>query len=224
MIFNNFSTKYHWPYDWFSKSSFIHTEFSHPPGGLGRFAKSNSIPRSQTTTFRPILIVAIRLKYLLSFVERLFQRYHLTRNDEVLKCGDSMIDLHMLSQIPLSCRCKQLLACVTAPRILTNFSPSYVKSLFCTDKTESIEWQDLVPRQLVGDCLFHIPHQGLQPSPSHQTFLHEVELRQCVFCKEPLSFWFSSRRRNSGLLGSEYKKLCFLDFVATFVRCSEYDS
>ena len=49
----------------------------------------------------------------------------------------------------------------------------------------------------------HLP--GHQPPSSHQTFLSEVELRQCVFCKEPLSFWFESRLRNFGLLGSEYK-------------------
>ena len=31
--------------------------------------------------------------------------------------------------------------------------------LFCTDKTESIEWQDLVPRQRTSDCLWiHLPH------------------------------------------------------------------
>ena len=41
----------------------------------------------------------------------------------------------------------------TAPRILKNFSPSHVKSLFCTDKIESIELQDRVPRQRIGDCL-----------------------------------------------------------------------
>ena len=44
-----------------------------------------------------------------------------------------------------------------------------------------------------------------QPLSSHQTFRHEVELRQCLFCKEPLLFWFSSIRRNFGLSGSEYK-------------------
>ena len=32
-----------------------------------------------------------------------------------------------------------------------------------------------------------------------------LELRQCVFCKEPLLFWFSSRRRNCGLSESENK-------------------
>ena len=78
---------------------------------------------------------------------------------------DSMIDLHMLSQIPLSCRCKQLLVCVTAPRMLTNFSPSHVMSLICTDEIESIEWQDLVPQQRTSDCLFiHIPRKNTVPS------------------------------------------------------------
>ena len=38
-----------------------------------------------------------------------------------------------------------------------------------------------------------------------QFFLHEVRLRQCVFCTEPLWFWSSGRSRNFGLSGSEYK-------------------
>ena len=83
-----------------------------------------------------------------------------------------------------------------------------MKTSFYTDKIESVEWQDLVLRERTGDCLLiHIPHEGLcdQALSSHQTFLHEVELRQCVFCKEPLLFWFSSIRRNFGLSGSEYK-------------------
>ena len=42
-------------------------------------------------------------------------------------------------------------------------------------------------------------------SPSHHTFPLAVLLRQCVFCKEPLSFWLASRLRNFGLLGTEYK-------------------
>ena len=44
-----------------------------------------------------------------------------------------------------------------------------------------------------------------QPLSSHQTFLLAVELRQCASCKEPLSFWFSSRLCNFGLMGSEFK-------------------
>ena len=173
----------------------FNTEFSRRPGCLGRFADSNSIPWIQTT-FRPVLTVAILLKCLLLLVERFFRLCHLSQVDEVLKCGDSMINLHMLSHIPSSCLCIQLSVRATAPRILINFFPSHVRILFCTDKIESIEWQDP-----------HIPHWGLcdPPLSSHGTSLHEVELRQCVFCKEPLLFWFSSRRRNCGLSESENK-------------------
>ena len=63
----------------------------------------------------------------------------------MLKCGDSMIKLHMLSQILSSCLYIQLSVLATAPRILINVFPSHVKILFCTDEIESIEWQDLVP-------------------------------------------------------------------------------
>ena len=79
---------------------------------------------------------------------------------------------------------------------------------FCTDKIESIEWQDLELRQRTRDSsVIHLPRGGLcDPSlSSHQTFLLEVELRQCVFCKKPLSYWFASWLRNFGLLESEYK-------------------
>ena len=38
------------------------------------------------------------------------------------------------TQIPSSCLCFQLLVCATSPRILTNFSPSHVKTSFYTDK------------------------------------------------------------------------------------------
>ena len=133
--------------------------FPNLPRDLGHFAESNSISQSLTTTFHQVLTVAILLTYLPLLVERLFQLWHLSRIDEVLKCGDFMIKLHMLSQIPSSCLCVQLSVCATAPRILINLFPSHVKILFCTDKIESIEWQDLAPRQRTGDRLWiHIPH------------------------------------------------------------------
>ena len=47
----------------------------------------------------------------------------------------------------------------TARGTFVNSFPSPVKYLFCTDRIESIEWQDLVPRLRTGDCiLIHIPH------------------------------------------------------------------
>ena len=46
-----------------------------------------------------------------------------------------------------------------SPKNFNKLFPSHMKSLFCTDKIESIEWQDLAPRQRTGDCLrMHIPH------------------------------------------------------------------
>ena len=44
---------------------------------------------NQTTIFHPILSVAKLLNFLLSLVERLSQRCHLSRIDEVSKFGDS---------------------------------------------------------------------------------------------------------------------------------------
>ena len=81
----------------------FHTEFHHLPGGLGHFAENSYIPWNRPAIFHPILIVAILLTYLPLLVERLFQRCHLSRIDEVLKFGDSMLDLHKIFQIPMSC-------------------------------------------------------------------------------------------------------------------------
>ena len=86
------------------------------------------------------------------------------------------------------------------------FVPSLVRFLFYSDRIDSIEWQDPAPRQRAGDCLWiHIPRWGLcdPPLSSHQTVLLEVVLRQCVLCKDPLLFSFSSRLRNFGLSESE---------------------
>ena len=73
---------------------------------------------------------------------------------------------------------------------------------------EVFEWHDLVPRQRTGDCLeIHLPCWRLcdQPLSSHQTFLPDVLFPQCVFCKEPLWFWFACRLRKFGPSGSEYE-------------------
>ena len=88
----------------------------------------------------------------------------------------------------------------TAREISVNSFPFPEKFPFCTDWIESIEWPNLVPRLRVGDCFeIHLPHCGLCDLmlSSHQTLLPEVLLRQLVFCKEPLSSWFSVFREVS---------------------------
>ena len=99
--------------------------------------------------------------------------------------------------------------------------------LLCTEKSESIGWQDSVSRQRTGDCSeMHPPHWqhcDLLFS-SHQSFLHKVPPHQCVFCKGPLSFWSASIHRNFVFLGSEKRYYVSLIFDATFVRRSESGS
>ena len=76
-----------------------------------------------------------------------------------------------------------------------------------TDKTESLN-DKLEPQQHICDCcVMHIPRSRLcdQLQSNHQTSLLVFELRQCAFCKEPLLFRFSSRRRNLGIMRSEQK-------------------
>ena len=113
------------------------------------------------------------LTYLPLLVGRLFQRCHSSRPSEVLRCGDSMIKLHRISQIPSNCMKRQLSVRATVPKMLISFFLSHKKILFCTDKTESTEWQDLGPRQRICDCaVIHNPRSGLsdQLLSSHQTF------------------------------------------------------
>ena len=171
----------------------FHTEFSSLSGGLGHFVDSNSIPLNQPTIFHPSPIATIladvpsfTLRTALSAMPFVSDRWG------VVKFDNSMINLHKMCKIPMNCQCKWLSAFLTARGTFVNCFPSPVKSLFCTDRTEPTEWQDLEQRQRIGDCLLiRIPHWGLcdRPLSSHQTFLLQVELRQCVFCKEPLSFW-----------------------------------
>ena len=151
----------------------IRKEFSRLPGGLEHFADGNSIPQNQPTIFHPSLIATVQQTFLLLFCVPLFQPYHSSRIDEVSKFDDSMIDLHRICQIPMSYQCKRLSAFLTARETFLNSFPSPEKFWLCTDKTESIEWLDLVPRLRIDDCFeIHLPHCGLCDllSSSHQTF------------------------------------------------------
>ena len=128
-----------------------------------------------------------------------------------MRCWSSMIPWFIFTRKPKL----QWIVCLYNFQSVRRFQefwqtsvPSPEKFLFCADRIESIEWQDLEQRQITGDCsVIHIPHWGHcdPPLSCHRTFLLEIELRQCVFCKDHLSFWLASRLRNFGLLGSEYK-------------------
>ena len=65
----------------------------------------------------------------------------------------------------------------------------FLWSFFCTDTTGSIGWPNPAPRLHIDDYFeIHILHWelcGLLLS-SQQFFQHEVRLRHCVFCTEPL--------------------------------------
>ena len=72
------------------------------------------------------------------------------------------------------------------PGTFASFSGFLVKFCFCTD---TIEWLDPAPRLYIGDC-FEIRNCRLGPCDlllsSHQNLQHEVRLRHCVFCMDPL--------------------------------------
>ena len=105
-----------------------HTQVRDPCGSAAACCRLDTSQKatalhSQTTTSRPVLTAAILLTYLLLLIGRLFQRCHLSRIDEVLWCGDSVVKLHTLSQIPPSCLHRQHSVLATVPRILPNFFP-----------------------------------------------------------------------------------------------------
>ena len=132
----------------------------------------------------------------------------MSQDGEVLTCNDSRIILHRLCRTPRNCQCKWLSAFLKAQWISADSFPFSVKFLFYTDTLESIVLPNLVPRLRIGDCFeIHNLHWELCDLllSSHQNFLLEVGLCQCVFCKEPLSSWSSCISRNSDLSGSEYK-------------------
>ena len=61
--------------------------------------------------------------------------------------------------VPRSIPPKSLSAFLTARESFVNSFPFPEKFLFDTDKIESIEWQDLVPRLRIGRCFeIHILH------------------------------------------------------------------
>ena len=106
-------------------------------------------PYARSTIFHPGLTVAMLLTYLPSLVGRLFRRCHLSRIDEVLKCGDSMIKSHMLSKFHRVVRTYKLSVLATVARILISFFPSYVKICFARIRLNSLSgkilYRDSVP-------------------------------------------------------------------------------
>ena len=82
----------------------------------------------------------------------------------------SLILRAALSPIPFV---SDLCGVATAPEIFVDSSPSRSNSCSYTDKTESIEWRDLLPRQGIGVCSgIHFLHWGLCDPllSSHHTF------------------------------------------------------
>ena len=183
MIFNHCSKKNYWPFEWFSKSSAIRS-YPFSLGVLDVSQKAIALHRISP----PLFVQSWLKKFIPWFCVPLSEQYHLIRNGEALMYNDSMIILHSLCQIRRKSQFKWLWAFPTAWQTFADSFPSLVKSLFCTDRIESIEWQDLEQRQRIDDRFeIHILRWELSDLlSSHQSFLLEVELRQCVFCKGSL--------------------------------------
>ena len=98
-------------------------------------------------------------------------------------------DLHKLFRILGNCQCKWLLASSRVPGTFASCAGFLVKFCFCTDTSGSIEWLDPAPRLRNDDC-FEIRNCRWRPCglllSSHRSCQHEVRLRLCVSCTEPL--------------------------------------
>ena len=208
MIFNHCSKRYYWPFEWFSKSS-SRTAFSLLPGGLGHFAGGNSFPLSLTTSFHPVLTVAILLTYLPLLVGRLFQRDVICLGS--MRCWRAVLPWQNLTCFPKFhrvVRISQLSILATAPRILISFF-SISCAWFCFARIRlnplsgKILYHDSVP-VIVSTFSSLIEDFVICSLSSHQTFLLAVELRQCVFCKRLFRYFGSQADVPiSCLLGSE---------------------
>ena len=114
----------------------------------------------------------------------------------------------------MNCLCKWLLAC--APRTIVNSFPSPEKFLFCTEKVESIEWQDLVPRLRIGDCYkIFILHWELC-DPPWSIFLLEVANMLSTNCFLNLRNVSNSSELNSFLLIMSLMLLLLENLTAWF--------
>ena len=116
-------------------------------------------------------------------------------------------------------QCKFLLAFVTVWDTFVNSFPSPEKFLFGTDKSESIEWQDLAPRQRIGDCSeIHLPRWGFCDLPLSSPQTSPVPLLQ-----EFLVILVLEHTSQFRSFGKRVSMLCFLNFnfTTTFVGRSE---
>ena len=141
-------------------SSRIHFWCAHPfpilPNPPSKDLLSNShrdqcIPKIKPTILHPDLIATVLQMSLPSFCALLSQQSHLFLICAVLTYNDSRINHHRLCQNQANCKCEWLWVSTSARETFLNSSPSPEKFSFCTDKIESIEWQDLEKRQRTGD-------------------------------------------------------------------------
>ena len=87
-MFDHCPKRNQWAFEWFSEP---HEDFSIFQEALDISQTAIAPHRASPPFFNPILIVAILLN-----LRTAFQRCHLSRIDEVLKFGDSMIELHQI--------------------------------------------------------------------------------------------------------------------------------
>ena len=206
IIFNHRTKRNYWPFEWFSKSSFI-----------------RCFPISKEVLDISQIAISFHTIGPPPFIQswRLFQRCHFSPIDEVLKCGDSMKNLHMLSQIPSSSLKIQLSVCAIAPRILTNFSPSRVKTSVYTDNMNPLSSKILHRRlsldsypslKTLWSAVVKSPNFSARGGASPVRLLHG-----------PLVILILKQTSQFRSFGKWVFILCILDFVATFVGCSGSD-
>ena len=206
MIFNHCSKRHHWPFEWFSKSSF-----------------ARSFPIGQEVLDVSQIATAFHKVWPPPFIQSwLWQSCWSTFlyssngsfSDAIclgsMSCWSAVFHHKSSHALP---NFIELSVCTTFGLCdgSKNFNKNFFRLVwgFCFARIRLnplIEWQDLAPRQRTDDCFeIHI-HQWELCDPqllNHQTFLHEARLSPVRFLQGALVILFSSRRRNFGHSESE---------------------
>ena len=160
MIFNHCSKRHYWPFEWFSKS-FLARSF--PIG-------QEVLDVSQiATAFHKVWPPPFIQSWLWQSCWSAFLcSSNGSFSDAIclgsMSCWSAVFHHKSSHALP---NFIELSVCTTfglcdGSKNFNKLFPSRVRILFCTDKIESIEWQDLAPRQRTDDCFeIHIHHWEL---------------------------------------------------------------
>ena len=134
--------------------------------------------------------------------------------------NDSMVVLHKICEIPRTVWKNDFRFCWRLEKLPLT-SCRLLRSFGCTRIWLCALSGEILHHDCVSVIVSRFTFWTFRSAVNKSSFFIEVLLRQCFFCKEPLSSWFVSILRNF-FFGKWAKRLCFLD--ATFAGRSESES